>query len=540
MSTLAVDLGGTFIKADCLHDGQILSQGQIPGHSDQGIAQALPRLRDQCRAAWLVEQLRWVQSVVREFDSVTPTCVNPPGNLSNLAASGTDLSAMAAAVDVLGASFHPAWNFAYANRHDYAALIATGVRQLIGIPGATRVEVTEVQTGNTTESSVRPNDVTAGEIARYHLAGLAAGAGAESVTGWCFNIRLQDNEAGDWALLDDRDQPSGRSLMLRKVADRISDAIKPTGPWRPAPPQAIVLSSPDSQAIELVVGKDAYTSNYGRRANDGPEGASLLAVSLMHLGLSTTIACPADAASLATSTTLIVASHITSWDRGEMKKLLSCVQNGATLLVDGISGRRDHDAAIYQPWPGDLAEVLGIVSARLETRFEGWPWSVEGFDAATSVLTRIVLKDLTPDWRAWQEARFIDGEPCIFERSYGKGRVVIFRGTLGASRLASPANSTAIQWLLRKLSPAGIALVAPVAGSPFTVAIPVSTQKGQLIVVLAPDRLDRQGQLLRLRSRTHCGWLDLWTGEPINSADVSGEFTLLAEEGVALLWTEQG
>jgi hypothetical protein len=495
-----------------------------------------PSLDDwKCRAAWLVAQLNWIKAIVRELDPVTPTCVNPPGNLGNLAASGTDLAAMAAGVEVLGASFHPAWHFTFTDRHDYPALIAAGVRQLLGTSGKHRVEVTEVQTGNTTESSIRSNAVTPGEIARFHLAALAAGA--ETVTGWCFNVRQQDNEAGDWALLDDADAPSPRSRMLRHTADRYHAALERTGPWHPAPPTAIVLSCPDSQAIEMIAGRDGYMSNPGRRGNDGPEAAALLAVNLMRLGVCTTIAKPADAPALAGLGCLIVASHLTSWDLSHIRAILGRVRHGATLLLDGVSGRRDHDAQLHQPWPGGLSTELGLESAGLETNHHGWPWQLSGLPAGNSVLTRLVLKTLSPDWSLWPEARFLDGEPAILERAFGNGRVVLFRGMLGASRAADPLAPTGIESLLRRLMPPNAAPLAAVAGSPFAITIPIATPTGQTVLALAPDRPARAGQHLRLRPTRPVSspWLDLWTGHTL-TPDLTGELTLPAEDGVAILW----
>ena len=112
--------------------------------------------------------------------------------------------------------------------------MVAGVRLEAAQPAARRVEVTEVQSGNTLNSSNRPANVTPAELARFYLAGLAAGA--ESVTGWCLNVRSHDFEAGDWGLLDNQDRPSGRSQMLAQLRARLDAAYARPVAWSPARP----------------------------------------------------------------------------------------------------------------------------------------------------------------------------------------------------------------------------------------------------------------------------------------------------------------
>ena len=189
----------------------------------------------QCRAAWLNGELAWIKEIVRSIDARTDLCVNPTEVLVNQALGGTDLEGMASRVEVIGASYHPAWHFTFADRLEFAGLMVAGVRLEAAQPSARRVEVTEVQSGNTLNSSNRPANVTPAELARFYLAGLAAGA--ESVTGWCLNVRSHDFEAGDWGLLDNQDRPSVRSRMLATLRERLDAAYAQTGRWSPATPR---------------------------------------------------------------------------------------------------------------------------------------------------------------------------------------------------------------------------------------------------------------------------------------------------------------
>ena len=73
----------------------------------------------QCRAAWLNDELPWIKEIVRSIDATTELCVNPTEVLTNQAVGGTDLHGMARLVDVIGASYHPAWHFTFADRSSF-------------------------------------------------------------------------------------------------------------------------------------------------------------------------------------------------------------------------------------------------------------------------------------------------------------------------------------------------------------------------------------------------------------------------------------
>ena len=152
-------------------------------HRDNPWRSYRPRM-DDCRFAcfWLNLQIKRVRDLVKKYDDKTETCINPVPFMGNQASSGIDLDKMGEMVDVLGASYHPAWYFMYANRSIFPALIATGVRKKASHPNAKRVEITEVQCGNTLNSSTKPSAVSPSELARFYLSGIFAGA--ESVTGW--------------------------------------------------------------------------------------------------------------------------------------------------------------------------------------------------------------------------------------------------------------------------------------------------------------------------------------------------------------------
>ncbi|MBU3113269.1 hypothetical protein [Clostridium lacusfryxellense] len=206
------------------------------------------------RSEWLISELNWAKDILHSLDATTETCINPIPFLNNQAEGGIDLDGMGKVVDIVGASYHPAWNFRYANRELFPALMATGLRKQAAHSFVKRVEVTEVQTGNTFNSAFKPCEASASEIGQFFIACIAAGA--ESVCGWCLNIRSQDFEAGDWGLLDDNDNPTPRSKMLALVNERLQYALNITGEWSSYKSKSFIAYDPSSQAIEWVEGKD--------------------------------------------------------------------------------------------------------------------------------------------------------------------------------------------------------------------------------------------------------------------------------------------
>lgn len=487
----------------------------------------------RARAAWLVEELEWVRDLVRELDPETDTCVNPTAVLKNQAESGTDLDGIGRVVDVIGATYHPAWGFTFADRSQFPALMAAGVRLQSSLPSVRQVEVTEVQSGNTLNSSHRPCDVGTGEIARFYLSGLAAGA--SSVTGWCLNVRSHDFEAGDWGLLDDMDRPSERSRMLRQVHDRLAVALERTGAWSTAAPRAWIGMDPRSQAIEWIEAS-GRAQVPGRLANDGAHGAALLAVALMQAGVSTTLTPLDNLPETAPDGGLIVLSHVAAWDSAMAERMLSFVDSGGALLLDATCGRKNLDSTLHRPWPGGLAERIGLRVTGLQTRPAGYDVSLHGLFAGRWLLTRINA-EFDPDsgWHAWPEPRFsADGQPGVWERPYGRGRIVVARGLLGPSLVHAPESMPATMHVLRRCLPAPTGWIRPVGSHPSTVVIPVGVEKGELAAVFAPDPIDRDGKPVRLQLPSGT-YLDLWTGDSIQVA-VDGEVALPATDGIALMW----
>ena len=504
-----------------------------PAHRGQFWNSYGPWLLDwQARAAWLNGELAWISEIVRSIDATTELCVNPTEVMANQALGGTDLDGMARLVDVIGASYHPAWHFTFADRLEFPGLMVAGVRLEAAQPGARRVEVTEVQSGNTLNSSNRPANVTPAEVARFYLAGLAAGA--ESVTGWCLNVRSHDFEAGDWGLLDNQDRPSGRSRMLAQLCARLDAAYACTGRWSAAQPRAWVGISPHAQALEAAEARG--TTVPGRLAHDGAHGAALLAVRLLELGISTAMAPMANLPDRAEQPgDLLVLSHVVAWTEESAERMLAFAHSGGCLVVDATCGRKTLDGSLQRPWPGGLAAAIGLQVIDLETRPDGYELALIGQPAGRWLLARQQAElDPASGWYAWEELRFTDdGEACVWERPYGSGRIVLVRGMLGPS-LVHTRSVAAARYILGRAGAAARHSVRPTGSHWATFAVPIEVERGALTAVFAPDLLDRRGQPIHLYAAPG-SYTDLWSGTTFDSSS-AGELVLPADNGIALLW----
>jgi hypothetical protein len=487
------------------------------------------------RAAWLCSQLTWIADLVRRHDAKTATCINPPSVFKNHAAAGYDFPSLASVVDVMGASFHPPWNFGFTPASRHAAVMASATSFLLRIPGAERVEVTETQLGNVHYASPNPRHVTAAEVARYFLAPLFAGA--ESVTGWSLNTRHHDFEAGDWGLLDDDDQPSDRSRMVARISRCLVELEASIGPWQPTPPRALVLCSGDSQAVQML---DIRASSpweavdvVGRREDDAAHGVFRLAAALLAAGIPTA-PCVLEAISGPTPRPagLIVVSHLVAYSEDDGRRLLDLVADGATLLVDGTSGHKTPDASLHRPWPGVLATELGFRSRGLITARDGFPVTVHGASVGRLVLALSDLEFTDAAWLPWSDARVGDqAAPLLWERSLGLGKVLIFAGALGPSLVVDPRLESLVHYIAAQATPHLVEEARPLNANAFVLR--VAGTKGAALGLFGPDRSDRLGRPLSMKLAPG-RYQDIWNGGALDVTSL-GESVIDTPDGLAVL-----
>lgn len=490
------------------------------------------------RAGRVAEQLAWVRAEVRKSDPKTEICFNPIFNIENQAAGATDLHALAKVADRIGASYHPVFWHTQVRREDYPGMIASGVRALAAQSLGRPVELTEVVSGNTVITGSRCGSVSAPEITRFYLGALASGA--STVTGWCMNMRHSDSEAGEFALLDDLDEPTDRSRALAHLRERILSAQKITGAWQAASTDIYLPLSRQAQAIELIDARGSFEEpkRYGHGAMDSSRGQWLLTQRAMEQGVVATNLGFADLpARPRRRGEVIIASHVTAWEKPEAERLLRFAEAGGTVVFDALCGRKNFDSRQHRPWPGHLADEIGLQVREIETSHSDYALTWLGRVAGKGVLARSRCQ-LAPagNWSSWPELRFADdGSPAALERSFGRGSIVHLRFPWAPSLLAEPDDDLLTRILLDRFAASVRRELTPVSPVRGAVLIPVKCARGSLFVALAPESAERGPSPLRFRTTAEQGpWKDLWTGETLTP--IAGEIHLPAQDGIALLW----
>lgn len=482
------------------------------------------------RARTLRAELAWVADLVRDIDADTPLCANPPDTLANHASVGYDLTDLAGVADVLGASFHAPWQLTFAPREAHVPLLVAGTSLLATAATGRSVELTEFQSGNTYYAGRVPLGMRQSEICASFLAPLLGGAA--SATGWSLNTRARDFEAGDWGLLDDADQLSYRCDGVRRVRGVLEQLDQHVGAWESPPPQALVLVSEVSQAVQMVTAF-AMTPLPGRQMNDAIHGSALLAVELLRLGLPTAMA-PAGTllGRQGAEPDLIVVSHMTAWDGDLADEMVRRVRAGAVLLLDGTSGHKDTDAGVHHPWPGALAGQLGLRAEGLYTDPGGF--AVTSFGASVGRFPLVICEYEFRDaeWSAVEQFRLPDhgSRPCVWTRTLGAGRVVLVSGPLGPAVLHCEGSQSLARQLLSYSMPRRPP-TRPL--SPGTMVLPVHGEHLDAAGIFAPPATDRLGQPLRV-ALPPGSYLDLWTGAD-RAVGCTGEISLDAADGIAVL-----
>jgi len=495
-----------------------------------------PYLDDaKLRAELLEGELERLAALVRSIDNRTPLCINPNQTFANHVEHGLRLGRLAGVVDTLGASFHAPWSFAdFAQVDDHASLVVAGVRLLRDTPGAGPAEVTEVQTGNTFYAGVNPLGVGRAEIAATYLAPLLAGA--ESVTGWCFNTRRTDFEAAEWGLLDDEDRIGERARSVTRVRSVLASLDSHIGKWAPAPVAAAVIVSESAHALQFAMSLHSDTP-WSTRPAAGMQGAALAAVELERLGVPTTLV-PASSPLLPGLRT-VLAIHVAAWEEADVEALLAAAASGATVVIDATTGQFDSDATLHRPWPGHLAARTGMRSRGLETAVTGRA----GFDlrAEGRLLGPVtgVRSDceFSQEWSAVPGLAFaLDSQPVLWQRAWGEGRLVYSTVAVATSLVESASTrDTAAAVLARVLlSDEHIPAVRPL--SPATTVLTVTGPHGHAHGVFAPEATRRSGESFAI-SLAPGHYRDLWSGD-LRVVGPDRLLRLTSDDGIALLVPE--
>ena len=141
--------------------------------------------------------------------------------------------------------------------------------------------------------------------------------------------------------------------------------------------------------------------------------------------------------------------------------------------------------------------------------------------------------DKDSQWTAWDEIRFSDGEACVYERSYMKGKVVFVSGILASTALYNQDNCAIVRYILQKTTEKCRESVYPVQNIDGVQMLPVRTDNKTIWFVLAPSLEDRKGKPVIIKAPCN-KYYDYWGKKEI-IANKMNELFLEMREGLAIL-----
>ncbi|MBU3113268.1 hypothetical protein [Clostridium lacusfryxellense] len=164
---------------------------------------------------------------------------------------------------------------------------------------------------------------------------------------------------------------------------------------------------------------------------------------------------------------------------------------------------------------------------------------MNGITISKWLLTRLdAVFDEDAGWKPWEELRFVqDGEPCVWERAFGIGKIIICRGILGPSLVHNWDTMPTIKYIIKRASSSCREKVYPITGSTYTFVIPVQVEKGSLWAIFAPNKSNKYEQYITIKAPKGT-YKDLWSGNEIKVSS-HGEVTIATKSGIILLWTEE-
>lgn len=166
-----------------------------------------------------------------------------------------------------------------------------------------------------------------------------------------------------------------------------------------------------------------------------------------------------------------------------------------------------------------------------------WLFSTPSLIQVRALLQNNAAEEEDGGWVPWEDMRFSDnGQPLVWERSYGRGKFVLVNGILGASlvhsSLAEGADRIA-NYIISQLSKPISNEVKPVRSAQSIIILPVDTPKGRLSVIIGDSLVDRGGYKIGLKA-SQGTYHDYWNGQTY-AIPSSGELQIESNDGIAVL-----
>ncbi|HEY2933475.1 MAG TPA: beta-galactosidase [Acidobacteriota bacterium] len=377
----------------------------------------------------LAEDLRLRHEAIKQItpDRVTTSHAAVPSVFTNPAAGdGTpDDFLMNQVVDYWGTSFYPKHSFP--SSHWSLARRTLAMDFTRSVSGDKGFYVGELQAGFGTRGVVVGEEITPADLELYTWGMVARGARAISY--YAFYPMSSGYESGGYGLVGLDGALTERSRRAGDNARRIASNSDLILAARPAPAEAAVLYN----RLSILVGGE-QTSGNRAALRDSTAGYH-------RIFFERNIPLDFLSASVLTEEQLkkyklVIVPYPILMTQQISDLLARYVEQGGRLFLEARAGWNDQRGYAQPVIPGfGWHKILGVREKSVTPRAESMiRWGEYSFLSSTMEERFEILSDA-----ARAVASFEDGSPAAFERSYGRGRVIILGGFAGLANELKPA-----------------------------------------------------------------------------------------------------
>jgi beta-galactosidase len=300
--------------------------------------------------------LKWLAAEIYKYDPGSHLHVNNHNIFQNV--QEYNFPKWREFLTTLGGSGHASWHFGYFERCQYA--LAMSANAEIIYSGADDIPwfMTELQGGNNTYSGYSPMCPSREEI--FQWLWTIIGTGGKGGIFWCLNPRASGYEAGEWAMIDFKNEPSDRLLAASEVAKTMQKN-----------PSLFANAKPVASGINLIYIREtlwieeklqAGGEHFEGRVQGGAMKSVLgyfEACSEMGIQCSIKEINEFDFGRDDYHGINIILAHQISVPSAHWKNLENFVQNGGKLLVDGLTAYYDENAHCIMKTGFPLEDLFG-------------------------------------------------------------------------------------------------------------------------------------------------------------------------------------
>jgi beta-galactosidase len=371
----------------------------------------------------LREILSDIKAVIRASGDTHPVHVNPHALLHDMYPRGQSIWSEGRLVDFIGCSAHPSWHstrFLADRMHQSVALFADLMR------GATRAPrryfwVSELQGGTNIFSGLNYLGPSGQDLRSWVWESL--GAGAKAVIFWCFNARTQGFEAGEWGLVDQQGRPSPRLLEVSSIAAFLHQHRGTFALSQPARARIALLFSEATWKLGSLEGQ-GLDPELPRNKQMGADALAGAWMACADAGHSVDILDEMDLQNgLALEYPLLILPGCTALEDASLPALQAYVENGGTLLADGLCGYKDRNGWLRLPAQNPLNALFHTSLADIQAvPEEKTTTTLGGLDLPVWFL-KLVMEPAA-DARCLASFDQAGARPALTSAQTGRGRAV--------------------------------------------------------------------------------------------------------------------